>query len=116
VGSINNVQDPAQAATVASSGLLAGASVYSINNVQDRAPSAVNIESSAAPNSIASINNAELRPSEPSTVDVGVQVVNPVPAPPVLGGGFIYGNGANTPVASSNPPQGIVNDDQGGPQ
>jgi hypothetical protein len=113
VGSINNVQDPAQAATVASAGLLAGASVYSINNVQDRAPSAVNIESSYAPNSIASINNAELRPSEPSTVDVGVQVVNPVPAPPVLGGGFVFGNGANTPVASSNPPQGIVNDDQG---
>ena len=51
-----------------------------------------------------------------STVDVAVQVVNPVPAPPVLGGGFVYGNGANTPVASANPPQGIVNDDQGKPK
>ena len=115
VGSINNVQDPAQAATVKSLGLLAGSSVYSINNVQDRAPSAVNIESST-PNSIASINNAELRPADPSTVDTAVQVVNPVPAPPVLGGGFVYGNGANTAIASSNPQQGIVNDDQGKPQ
>lgn len=115
VGSINNVQDPAQRAQ-AGAPLLAGASVYSINNVRDRAPSAVNIESSSTPNSIASINNAELRPADPSTVDVAVQVVNPVPAPPVLGGGFVYGNGANTPVASSNPPQGIVNDDQGKPQ
>ena len=115
VGSINNVQDPAQRAQ-AGTPLLAGASVYSINNVQDRAPSAVNIESSATPNSIASINNAELRPADPSTVDTAVQVVNPVPAPPVLGGGFVYGNGANTPVASSNPTQGIVNDDQGKPQ
>lgn len=104
------------AASVPTTPLLAGASVYSINNVQDRAPSAVNIESSATPNSIASINNAELRPADPSTVDVAVQVVNPVPAPPVLGGGFVYGNGANTAVASSNPPQGIVNDDQGKPQ
>ena len=104
------------AASVPTTPLLAGASVYSINNVQDRAPSAVNIESSATPNSIASINNAELRPAEPSTVDVAVQVVNPVPAPPVLGGGFVYGNGANTAVASSNPLQGIVNDDQGEPQ
>ena len=112
VGSINNVQDPAQAGAA----LLAGASVYNINNVRDRAPSAVNIESSSAPNSIVSINNAELRPADPSTVDTAVQVVNPVPAPPVLGGGFIYGNGANTPVASSNPQQGIVNDDQGNPQ
>jgi len=114
VGSINNVQDPAQRAQ-AGAALLAGASVYNINNVRDRAPSAVNIESST-PNSIASINNAELRPADPSTVDVAVQVVNPVPAPPVLGGGFGYGNGANTPVASSNPQQGIVNDDQGKPQ
>ena len=111
VGSINNVRDPAQAGAA----LLAGASVYNINNVRDRAPSAVNIESST-PNSIASINNAELRPADPSTVDVAVQVVNPVPAPPVLGGGFVFGNGANTPVASSNPQQGIVNDDQGKPQ
>jgi hypothetical protein len=112
VGSINNVQDPAQRAQ-AGAPLLAGASVYSINNVRDRAPSAVNIESSSTPNSIASINNAELRPADPSTVDVAVQVVTPVPAPPVLGGGFVYGNGANTPVALSNPQQGIVNDDQG---
>ncbi len=104
------------AASVPTTPLLAGASVYSINNVQDRAPSAVNIESSSTPNSIASINNAELRPADPSTVDVAVQVVNPVPAPPVLGGGFVYGNGANTAVASSNPLQGIVNDDQGEPQ
>jgi len=106
----------AAAALVPTTPLLAGASVYSINNVQDRAPSAVNIGSSATPNSITSINNAELRTSEPSTVDAAVQVVNPVPAPPVLGGGFVYGNGANTAVASSNPLQGIVNDDQGGPQ
>ena len=62
------------------------------------------------------INNAELRPADPSTVDTAVQVVNPVPAPPVLGGGFVFGNGANTPVALSNPQQGIVNDDQGKPQ
>ena len=112
VGSINNVQDPAQRAQ-AGAPLLAGASVYSINNVRDRAPSAVNIESSSTPNSIASINNAELRPADPSTVDVAVQVVTPVPAPPVLGGGFVYGNGANISVALSNPQQGIVNDDQG---
>ena len=114
VGSINNVQDPAQRSQ-AGAALLAGASVYNINNVRDRAPSAVNIESST-PNSIASINNAELRPADPSTVDTAVQVVNPVPAPPVLGGGFVFGNGANTPVALSNPQQGIVNDDQGKPQ
>jgi hypothetical protein len=115
VGSINNVQDPAQRAQ-AGAVLQAGASVYSINNVQDRAPSAVNIASSLTPNSIASINNAELRPADPSTVDAEVQVVNPVPAPPVLGGGFVYGNRANIAVASANPPQGIVNDDQGKPQ
>ena len=113
VGSISNVQDTAQPITVNSLGLLAGASVYNINNVQDRAISTVNNTSSIIANSIASINNAELRSANPSTVDAGVQVKNPVPAPPVLGGGFVYGNGANIPVASSNPSQGIVNDDQG---
>lgn len=115
VSSISNVQNTIQPTTVNSLGLSAGASLYNINNVRDRAPLAVNIESST-PNSIASINNAELRSANPSTVDAAVQVENPVPAPPVLGGGFVYGNGANTPVASSDPPQGIVNDDQGGPQ
>lgn len=106
VGSISNIQDTVQATTVNSLGLLAGASTYNINNVKNRAISEINSTSSITANSIASINNAEPRPAEPSTVDAEVQVVNPVPAPPVLGG-------ANTEVASSNPPQGIVNDDQG---
>jgi hypothetical protein len=111
VGSIGNIQDAAQPITVSSLGLLAGTSIYNINNVRDRAPSAVNIESSTTPNSISSINNAEPRPAVPSTVDVSVQVVTSVPAPPVLGS--VIGDGIGDPKASSAPPQGIVNDDQG---
>jgi uncharacterized protein with beta-barrel porin domain len=106
------------AASVPTTPLLAGASVASINNVQDPAQAAyaASISSSIAANSITSVNNATLVPPGLPTQDPAIQVENPVPAPPVLGGGYVYGNGTNTPVASSNPTQGIVNDDQGGPR
>ena len=111
---INNVQDAVQTRITNSLGLLAGASTYNIDNLKDRAVSAVNNASSIISNSIASINNVTLRPADPSTVDAEVQVENPVPAPPVLGGGYAYS--AGTEVPSSDAPQGIVNDDQGEPQ
>jgi hypothetical protein len=116
VGSIGNVQNTAPAPTVNSLGLLAGASVYNINNVPDSASSAVNIASSLTANSIASINNAEPRPAVPPTVDVGLQLFDPFVPPPVLGAGYVIGNEFDTAVVSPNPPQGIVNDDQGQPQ
>jgi hypothetical protein len=110
VGSINNVQNPAQAATVNSLGLLAGASVYNINNVQDRAPSAVNIEASSTPNSITSINNAELVPATPPSIN-GAESTTEFQPPPTLRGNPTAGfDGLDL---SPTPPQGIVNDDQG---
>jgi len=115
VGSIGNVQNTAPATTVNSGTLLAGASVYNINN-PDSAQSAVNIDSSSTANSIASINNAEPRPAIPPTVDVGVQVADLFAAPPVLGAGYVAGDEDTTAFVSPNPPQGIVNDDQGKPQ
>ena len=69
-------------------------------------------------NSISSINAAELRPVTPPVQSAALQPPATVTAPPVLPrGGF--GSGAanpsvnNIPVVSSNPPQGVVNDDQG---
>jgi len=110
VGSINNVQNSAQAATVNSLGLLAGASVYNINNVQDRAPSAVNIEASSTPNSITSINNAELVPATPPSIN-GAESTTEFQPPPTLRGNPTAGfDGLDL---SPTPPQGIVNDDQG---
>jgi hypothetical protein len=67
-------------------------------------------------NSIASINNAEPRPAVPPTVDVGLQLFDPFVPPPVLGAGYVVGDEDNTAFVSPNPPQGIVNDDQGKPQ
>ena len=116
VGSVGTVQNPAPATTVDSQRLAAGASVYNTNNVTNSAPSAVNIESSLPANSIASINNAETRPATPPTVDVGVQVADLFAAPPVLGAGYVIGDEDTTAFVSPNPPQGIVNDDQGKPQ
>ena len=116
VGSINNIQNIAATPTVNSLGLLAGASVYNINNVQNSAASAVDIESSSTANSIASINNAETRPAVPPAVDAEVQVLDPFVPPPVLGAGYVNGNDVDTAIVSPNPPQGIVNDDQGQPQ
>jgi hypothetical protein len=116
VGSIGNVQNTAPATTVASLGLLAGASVYNINNVPDSSPSAVNIESSSTANSIAAINNAEPRPTTPPTVDAGLLFFDPFVPPPVLNAGYVVGDEDNTAFVSPNPPQGIVNDDQGKPQ
>jgi hypothetical protein len=116
VGSINNNQNTATAPTVNSLGLSAGASVYNINNVPDSAPTAVNNESPPTANSIAAINNAELRPAVPPTVDVGLQLFDPFVPPPVLGAGYVVGDEDTTAFVSPNPPQGIVNDDQGRPQ
>jgi hypothetical protein len=116
VGSVGTVQNSAPATTVDSQRLSAGASVYNTNNVTNSAPSAVNIESSLPANSIASINNAETRPATPPTVDVGVQVADLFAAPPVLGAGYVISDEDTTAFVSPNPPQGIVNDDQGKPQ
>jgi hypothetical protein len=70
-------------------------------------------------NSISSINTAELRPATFPDQELALQPPVEVVAPPKLPrGGF--GSGANNPsvnsnipVVSPNPPQGIVNDDQG---
>jgi len=116
VGSINSVLDPAQRAQAAAP-LLAGASVYNINNVRDRAPSAVNIESSATPNSIASINNAELLPAKPPSID-GAESTTEFQPPPTLRGNPTAGfDGLDlSPAPAPTLTQGIVNDDQGKPQ
>ena len=115
VGSINNLQNNAPAPRVDSLGLLAGSSVYN-NNAQGSAPAAANIESSSTANSVASINNAEPRPAVPPTVDVGLELFDPFTPPPVLGAGYVIGEEDTTAFVSPNPPQGIVNDDQGKPQ
>jgi len=114
VGSISNVQGAAQPITVNSLGLLAGASVYNINNVQDRAPSAVNIEASSTPNSVTSINNAELLPANPPSID-GAESTTEFQPPPTLRGNPTAGfDGLDlSPGPTPTPPQGIVNDDQG---
>jgi len=124
VGSINNAQDPERGGTgVKSLGLQAGASVYNINNFQNLATSVVNINSSSTPNSIASVNTAELRPAEPPTQNPALTPNPAVAAPPVLpknglGSGAYdseFTNFSDTAV-SSTPTQGIVNDDQGKPR
>jgi hypothetical protein len=109
VGSINNVQDPAQAALVKSLNLLAGASVASINNVQDPAQAAFAKVSSLEASSIASINNAVLRPAEPPTTDTALQPDVAITAPLILPNSN-YDAGTDV---SATPLQGIVNDDQG---
>lgn len=106
VGSINSVQDPAQAAAVKSLNLLAGASVNSINNVQDPAQAAL---SSLSANSITSINNADLRSAVPPEPDPALQPDVVIAAPMILPN---RNYGAGTDI-SANPTQGIVNDDQG---
>ena len=70
-------------------------------------------------NSISSINTAELRPATFPDQQLALQPPVEVVAPPKLPrGGFGAGTtnpsvNANIPVVSPNPPQGIVNDDQG---
>jgi hypothetical protein len=77
----------------------------------------VNIESSLTPNSIASINNAELLPAKPTSID-GAESTTKFQPPPTLRGNPTAGfDGLDlAPAPAPNPPQGIVNDDQGKPQ
>jgi hypothetical protein len=83
---------------------------------------ALGLTSSSLPaNSIAPINTAELRPALPPDQDPALQPTVTVAAPSVLpAGGFGSGRtnpsvNRDTPVVTAAAPQGIVNDDQGGP-
>jgi len=107
------------AASVPTTPLLAGASVASINNVQDpaQAADAARVSSSIAANSITSVNNAELLPAKPPSID-GAESNTEFQPPPTLRGNPTAGfDGLDlSPTATAKPTQGIVNDDQGGPR
>jgi hypothetical protein len=104
------------AASIPTTPLLAGASVASINNVQDPAQAA-SISSSIAANSITSVNNAELLPAKPPSID-GAESTTEFQPPPTLRGNPTAGfDGLDlSPTPAPTPTQGIVNDDQGGPR